>query len=299
MDMPNFRWCANCSFGLLHEAARLRMDCPSCGKSTCFQCRAPWEKQHEGISCQQFKTWKQQNNPQHQANRLDNYLSIHGIECPSCRFQFDLSKGGCLHFRCSQCQHEFCGGCKRPFKMDSTCGFSRDCHGKGLHAHHPRNCFYYLRDWDIERLQRLLNYNRIPYRISIRDKNQVYTEGVCSILEHKETVHGLTDEQCGLNAPAEYDGLCIKHYKDRLVELINKHAVDPVVLYGKEEMICELQRWRVTVPLLLQSETEENYQERLRKKIIIEIRINSGHAVPSSSELSVQPSLVQSSLWSR
>ncbi|XP_043945300.1 E3 ubiquitin-protein ligase RNF31-like isoform X2 [Protopterus annectens] len=210
MDMPNFRWCANCSFGLLHEASRLRMDCPSCGKSTCFQCRTPWEKQHEGISCEQFKTWKLQNHPEYQANRLARYLSMHGIECPSCGFQFDLSKGGCLHFICSQCQHEFCGGCKRPFKMDSACGFSRECHAKGLHAHHPRNCFYYLRDWDIKRLQQLLNHNRIPYRGSVREGSQMHAEGLCRVLEYKETIHGLTEEQCGQIAPAEYDGLCIK-----------------------------------------------------------------------------------------
>lgn len=30
-----------CSFGVLHEAERLRMDCPSCKKSTCSQCRSP------------------------------------------------------------------------------------------------------------------------------------------------------------------------------------------------------------------------------------------------------------------
>lgn len=33
-----------CSFGLLHEADRLRMDCPSCGKSTCFNCKSPVSK---------------------------------------------------------------------------------------------------------------------------------------------------------------------------------------------------------------------------------------------------------------
>ncbi|XP_026062523.1 uncharacterized protein LOC113045951 isoform X4 [Carassius auratus] len=45
-EMPNFRWCAHCSFGLLHEADRLRMDCPSCRKSTCIQCKKP----HYGVS---------------------------------------------------------------------------------------------------------------------------------------------------------------------------------------------------------------------------------------------------------
>uniref|UniRef100_A0A8C9VZN4 E3 ubiquitin-protein ligase RNF31-like n=1 Tax=Scleropages formosus TaxID=113540 RepID=A0A8C9VZN4_SCLFO len=45
-EMPNFRWCAHCSFGLLHEADRLRMDCPSCGKSTCSKCRGPVSLTH-------------------------------------------------------------------------------------------------------------------------------------------------------------------------------------------------------------------------------------------------------------
>ncbi|XP_042187877.1 uncharacterized protein si:dkey-181m9.8 isoform X3 [Callorhinchus milii] len=80
MEMPNFRWCANCSFGLLHELDQLRMDCPSCKKSTCFQCKSPWEPQHEGISCESFKKWKQQNNPEYQATQLDTYLTKNGID---------------------------------------------------------------------------------------------------------------------------------------------------------------------------------------------------------------------------
>lgn len=37
-----------CSFGLLHEADRLRMDCPSCQKSTCSQCRSPVSHRCDG-----------------------------------------------------------------------------------------------------------------------------------------------------------------------------------------------------------------------------------------------------------
>lgn len=32
----------------------------------------------------------------------------------------------------------------------------KSCRGKGLHCHHPRDCFYYLRDNSVEELQRLL-----------------------------------------------------------------------------------------------------------------------------------------------
>ena len=38
-----------------------------------------------------------------------------GLTCPRCRARFALSKGGCLHFKCSQCRYEFCQGCNEPF----------------------------------------------------------------------------------------------------------------------------------------------------------------------------------------
>ncbi|KAM6989839.1 uncharacterized protein LKV04_009434 [Tautogolabrus adspersus] len=156
-EMPNFRWCAHCSFGMLHEADRLRMDCPSCKKSTCCQCRSPWSSQHQGLSCQQFRVWKQQNHLDQNPNPMVSYNSI---ECPSCQCLFSVSKGGCLHFTCSQCQHQFCGGCSRTFSLGSACSFSADCGTKGLHAHHPRDCLYHLRDWSVPRLHLLLQHYR-------------------------------------------------------------------------------------------------------------------------------------------
>ena len=35
--------------------------------------------------------------------------------CPACKYRYDLSKGGCMHFKCSMCEHEFCSGCYNPF----------------------------------------------------------------------------------------------------------------------------------------------------------------------------------------
>jgi len=77
-------------------------------------------------------------------------------QCPECKFRYTLSRGGCMHFTCSQCKHEFCVGCDRPFKMGARCGVSAACARLGLHAHHPRNCLFYLRDKEPVELQRLL-----------------------------------------------------------------------------------------------------------------------------------------------
>uniref|UniRef100_UPI00398E6ACD uncharacterized protein isoform X5 n=1 Tax=Pristiophorus japonicus TaxID=55135 RepID=UPI00398E6ACD len=274
MEMPNFRWCAHCSFGLLHEVDRLRMDCPSCEKSTCFQCKIPWEQQHEGISCEKFKIWKQQNNPEYQASKLDVYLTKNGIECPNCRVRFDLARGGCIHFNCTECQYQFCGGCKRPFKLGSVtgacvtqtpcspwgksergrsershsgagqliaashrygagrsfknrwerpvdkhvclillnllqaCAFMSNCHTKGLHAHHPRDCFYHLRDWSVERMQQLLNTEGISLTALVTDNLLGQVEGKCKVMEQKETSYGLKDEQCGHTSVKGNSGFC-------------------------------------------------------------------------------------------
>ena len=36
--------------------------------------------------------------------------------------RYDLAKGGCMHFRCPQCGHEFCSGCSEPFMQDGVSG---------------------------------------------------------------------------------------------------------------------------------------------------------------------------------
>ena len=115
-----------------------------------------WESTHEGLSCEDFATWKEANDPDNQAKGVEKHLEEHGIQCPSCKFRYALTKGGCMHFTCTQCKFEFCIGCERPFKMGVKCGKGPACAKMGLHAHHPRHCLFYLRDKEPMDLQRLL-----------------------------------------------------------------------------------------------------------------------------------------------
>ncbi|KAM8849745.1 E3 ubiquitin-protein ligase RNF31 isoform 3-T3 [Spinachia spinachia] len=261
-DMPDFRWCAHCSFGMLHEAGRLRIDCPSCKKSTCCQCRSPWSSQHNGLTCDQFRAWKRE-------NHLDPHTtssSYTNIECPNCQVVFSLSKGGCLHFTCSQCQHQFCGGCSQTFTTGSTCSFSADCVTKGLHAHHPRDCLYHLRDWSVTRLHLLLQYYRVPLTwLEPANSSSPHSSqtGVCLVLELRDNGRG-GEEPCRRPAAHEYRGYCQLHYKERLVELINRCRADPGVLFSQPEIITELQRWHVAMPTKKPEEPESLYTHRLR-----------------------------------
>ncbi|KAM6919148.1 E3 ubiquitin-protein ligase RNF31-like [Xenentodon cancila] len=276
LEMPNFRWCAHCSFGMLHEADTLRMDCPSCKKSTCSQCRSPWSSQHQGLSCDQFRVWQQQN----QLDYDKATLLYNSIECPSCQFIFNLSRGGCLHFTCSHCGHQFCGGCKQRFALGSSCNFSADCGSKGLHAHHPRDCLYHLRDWSVSRLHLLLQYYRVSPSLvkpASGGSPDISQTAACSVMELRDE-GGIWDEPCGQPAQPEYRGYCQMHYKERLVELINRCCGDPAVLYTPAEMAAELQRWHVAVPTRKPDEPEPLYMHRLCLTLTSSIPIRKQHS---------------------
>uniref|UniRef100_A0A3Q0R5N5 Si:dkey-181m9.8 n=1 Tax=Amphilophus citrinellus TaxID=61819 RepID=A0A3Q0R5N5_AMPCI len=242
-EMPNFCWCAHCSFGMLHEAQRLRMDCPSCKKSTCsHSCALQWSPQHQGLSCEQFRVWQQENQP----NLHTAALLYNSIECPNCQLVFSLSKGGCLHFTCSQCGYQFCGGCSQRFAMGSV-----NCATKGLHAHHPRDCLYYLRDWNMTRLHLLLHVRPSRSTSGVPKCCVVSIEQVCC-------VSCLSITEC---LPPGWNR---SHYKERLVELINRCRADPAVLFSLAEIKAELQRWHITMPTRNPNEPEPLFTHRLR-----------------------------------
>ena len=49
------------------------------------------------------------------------------------------------------------------FYFPQDCTKYESCRKKGLHAHHPRDCLFYLRDESVDDLQKLLNDNNAKY----------------------------------------------------------------------------------------------------------------------------------------
>lgn len=264
MKDPNFRWCSQCSSGFITYPNQVRLVCPDCKAVTCASCRKPWQKQHEGISCEQFQEWQQNNDPESQAEGIAHYLAENGIDCPNCKFRYALARGGCMHFKCYQCGFDFCCGCNLPFKMGEKCGRSPTCSKLGLHAHHPRNCLFYLRDKNIEDLQRLLEESKIAFN---KDPPAHWEKtSRCQVPEQKETRDGFKDDVCGRTVEEGTAGLCRMHYVEYLGQLIFKNHIDPLPIFDVDELELVLKRANIRLPSRYKLSDRE-YQDALIKVI--------------------------------
>lgn len=270
MKDPKFLWCYHCTSGFINEGDQLKVTCLSCHKSFCAQCKKPWEPQHQDVSCEQFQLWKRENDPEYQRQGLAGYLRDNGITCPHCRFQYALTKGGCMHFSCSQCRYQFCSGCNNPYHKTKC---KPDCSLNGLHAHHPRDCLFYLRDWEPPRLQALLQRSGVEFNTD--PSNGAQTDE-CGVMEQKDEGGQQVDSPCGIKTQPGQAGLCDKHYREYLVSLINAHSLDPALIYDLNEVVRACERYQVDVQ---RGEGEEDnaYQTRLLKKLM---EVPLGEKVP-------------------
>ncbi|XP_045471212.1 E3 ubiquitin-protein ligase lubel isoform X1 [Harmonia axyridis] len=275
MQDPNFKWCAQCSSGFFANPRQKRLMCPDCKAVTCAECRRLWEKQHEGISCEKFAEWKEANDPENQQSGVTKHLQENGIDCPKCKFKYSLAKGGCMHFTCTQCKHEFCYGCGKPFMMGAKCGLSAYCGKLGLHAHHPRNCLFYLRDKEPQELQKLLKDHKIPFDTEIKSNREDPASRLkCCIPLQRETPNGLIDTVCNNEVLAGQAGLCRLHYTEYLVGLIGRHKLDPVSILDLAEVSQEFRRRGKELPERSPSCNDQQYREICMKIVMEQIPLD-------------------------
>uniref|UniRef100_A0A3Q2U137 Ring finger protein 31 n=1 Tax=Fundulus heteroclitus TaxID=8078 RepID=A0A3Q2U137_FUNHE len=247
-----------CTSGFINDGNQLKVTCPSCRKSFCAQCKKPWEPQHQDVSCEQFQLWKRENDPEYQRQGLAGYLRDNGITCPECKFQYALTKGGCMHFTCSQCRHQFCSGCNNPY-YKTECKVPR-CKFSGLHAHHPRDCLFYLRDWDADQLQALLQVSPPCFLLPAS----------CFLLPSPAAPVWKERRWKSPHSPVQ------KHYKEYLVSLINDNCLDPAVLYKTQELVTACERHQLDATRT-DGEDDNVYNARLLKKLM---EVPLGEKVP-------------------
>ncbi|XP_047495695.1 E3 ubiquitin-protein ligase lubel-like isoform X9 [Penaeus chinensis] len=265
MKDPNFRWCNKCSSGFIANPRARKLICPDCKDVTCASCRAPWEASHEGISCEAFARWKNDNDLEAQAQGVAKHLAECGITCPKCKFTYALAKGGCMHFTCTQCKYEFCSGCGQPFRQGSKCPVGPYCERLGLHSHHPRNCLFYLRDKEPHQLQNLLKEAGITYDT---EPPEMWEPGKsCQVQEQKELPDGLKDDVCGRTVPNGYAGLCRIHFVEYLAWLIFKNKIDPLETLDEEDLRFVIRRENLAAPKRIPWESKDAYRQKLLQLI--------------------------------
>ncbi|CAG4944226.1 unnamed protein product [Colias eurytheme] len=241
---PNFRWCVECSSGFFVHPKQKKLRCPECKSVTCSTCRKPWSSNHDGMTCEQYAAWLEDNDPERSIAAVQQHLKENGLECPRCRFKYSLSRGGCMHFTCTQCKYEFCYGCGKPFMMGARCGLSEYCAKLGLHAHHPRNCLFYLRDKEPHELQTLLQMNNVTYETEGPQGNNTR----CPIQLQRETPTGLIDTTCGSEVLPKNGGLCKNHYLEYLSRLVRNKKIDPMPILGVDDLETLVRRAALRPP---------------------------------------------------
>ncbi|XP_061661100.1 E3 ubiquitin-protein ligase RNF31-like isoform X2 [Syngnathoides biaculeatus] len=274
MKDPKFLWCCHCVSGFINEGEQMKVTCLSCCNSFCAQCKKPWEPQHQDLSCEQFQQWKRDNDVEYQKLGLAGYLRDNGITCPQCRFQYALTKGGCMHFSCTQCRYQFCSGCNNPYYK--TACRTQQCNFSGLHAHHPRDCLFYLRDWDVASLQALLKRGGVAFNTEPSDELRPDT---CGVMVQRDEGGQTADLPCGVQTQPGQAGLCEKHYREYLVSLINAHSLDPAPLYDARDLIRACERYQVDVQKT-DNEDDVAYRARLLKKLM---EVPLGEKVPRNA----------------
>lgn len=133
----------------------------------------------------------------------------------------------------------------------------------GLHAHHPRNCLFYLRDKEYDKLEALLKDAGVPLRKDLPPGQEQQKQ--CPVLETKETaLGGYKDGICGKQVEPKMAGVCRKHYIEHLGNLIFKHKIDPWPILESEELELCIRRANMRLPSKYQL-TDAVYKDLLRK----------------------------------
>lgn len=251
------KYCANKKCGMSYIVPRelSKMQCTACRTLACAKCGSEWRKEHENRTCEEFKKWKSENDPDDPEFKSQDLIRKTAIMCPKCNTPFFKALGGCAHFTCGNCKREFCECCKTEFWKGAACG-NEACKDKGMHGHHPRNCFFYTRDYEWAELGKLLKDAGVAVdETAPQDATATCAVGVSS--------DDYVDSPCGVKILKA--GKCEKHYKEMLCDLIYRHRVDVLNAMTTDKLVNELQKHSKDVPQLSSELGPEERLVRLRE----------------------------------
>ncbi|KAI8710918.1 RING-type domain-containing protein [Fusarium sp. LHS14.1] len=132
-QIPSFRWCLaeHCSSGQIHDLVfDNHVACGDCGYQMCFYHQVKW---HEGLTCEEYDSLKENGDPRFQETQ--DWMMANTKSCPECGI--NLQKGdGCFHMTCTLCRHQFCWECLASWNdiMTGPRGYN--------HLAHKDDCYF-------------------------------------------------------------------------------------------------------------------------------------------------------------
>ncbi|KAI0988820.1 hypothetical protein GJ496_007005 [Pomphorhynchus laevis] len=287
--MNGYTKCRNCNneFIAAQSSQLNKMQsivCTNCNRDICINCGQLWASiSHQSVN---GKIICSSNVVRKAAN--SEHRPFETISCPKCKACFELARGGCLHLQCSFCHHEFCQSCLMPMYRDpsqcSECVKLQKVGKRGyssLHAHHPRNCLYYLRDLSPQQLIGLLKDNHINWhdhkhglenelRLSSDRYNGlkfVNNRNVCQMLVQRDDANSI-DSICAADSCLIDQRICEMHLKEFIVKLIKSKKIDPVNAYEVNDLK------QIIARSSLQITTTSNQRHHLIEMICKHLPIN-------------------------
>ncbi|PAA77151.1 hypothetical protein BOX15_Mlig027647g1 [Macrostomum lignano] len=195
-------------------------------------------------------------------DQMMKLLTFH-LVCPKCSHCYQrVSKSGVFVFHCS-CRNSFC-----PFCQSRQIGPHEDCQIKGLHVHHYRQCFFNLKHVKQTTLLDLLRRNKVK----VSDVCSKFGKG-CELPDLKMDGK-LKVCPCAEKVTYKNPGICDRHYRECLIQLINANKLDLVDVASENELLEMFRRFGLALPKVKASypasaarEKTSIYRERLKEML--------------------------------
>ncbi|PAA78392.1 hypothetical protein BOX15_Mlig033604g4, partial [Macrostomum lignano] len=254
--------------------------CKHCKQDVCKQCFGFWTD-HYRMDCNSYRVHaarirQKRDNKMHVAAQKqvlsptdaklhDQMMELltFDLVCPNCNHCYQrVSKSGVPVFHC-RCGHSFCPFCRSPqIRPHDFCPI------KGLHVHHHRQCYFNLKQVKQTTLLDLLKKSKIKV-------SDVWSKfGKACELPDLKMDGKLTICPCTEKVTHNKPGICDRHYREYLIQLINANALDLVDVANENELLEMFRRFGLALPKVNASnpasaarEKVRIYRERLKKTV--------------------------------
>ncbi|PAA77147.1 hypothetical protein BOX15_Mlig012523g1 [Macrostomum lignano] len=246
--------------------------CKHCNQDVCKKCSGFWTD-HQQMDCNSYRVHaagihQKDYNKMHiaaqnqslwptDAKLYDQMMELLTSElvCPDkdCSLCYQrVSKSGVPVFHC-RCGHSFCPFCRSPQKRAHG-----GCSIKGLHVHHHRQCFFNLKQAKQTTLLDFLRRNKVKLNETCSKVGKA-----CELPDLKMERNLIGVYPCTEKVTHKKPGICDRHYREYIIQLINAHKLDLVDVANENELLEMFKRFGLALPKVKASNPASAAKEKV------------------------------------